>query len=106
MTLQFEPRPTAGRPPGNRGYHAAVLADSRLYIFGGFDGHSVFDDVCLLDLAAAAYLPQVRFSYFYPSHLFQLSPLFSLCRAITFLEAIYLFCIWDSDLTNPFSATF
>jgi len=27
--------------------------------FGGFNGHEVFDDVHILDLAAAAYLPQV-----------------------------------------------
>lgn len=49
----------AGRPPPSRGYHVCILADSRLFLFGGFDGHTVFDDVWLLDLAAAAYLPQV-----------------------------------------------
>ncbi|KAG8993870.1 hypothetical protein FRB94_010319 [Tulasnella sp. JGI-2019a] len=59
VTLQFEPRQTQGRPPCSRGYHVAALADSRLWIFGGFDGHAVFDDVWVLDLAAAAYLPQV-----------------------------------------------
>jgi len=62
VTLQFEPRTTMGRPPSSRGYHVSVLADSRLFIFGGFDGHTVFDDVHILDLAAAAYLPQVVIS--------------------------------------------
>ncbi|KAG8908914.1 hypothetical protein FRB99_000017 [Tulasnella sp. 403] len=59
VTLQFEPRQTQGRPPSSRGYHVTTLADSRLWVFGGFDGHIVFDDVWVLDLAAAAYLPQV-----------------------------------------------
>lgn len=59
VTLQFEPKPTAGRPPAARGYHVSLLADGRLFVFGGFDGHSVYDDVWVLDLAGAAYLPQV-----------------------------------------------
>ena len=59
VSLQFESRPIAGRPPAARGYHASILADSRLFVFGGFSGHDVFDDVHVLDLAAAAYLPQV-----------------------------------------------
>ncbi len=59
VTLQFEPKPTAGRPPAARGYHVSLLADGRLFVFGGFDGHSVYDDVWILDLAGAAYLPQV-----------------------------------------------
>ncbi|KAG8929865.1 hypothetical protein FRC01_003684, partial [Tulasnella sp. 417] len=59
VTLQFEPRSTQGRPPSSRGYHVTTLADSRLWVFGGFDGHIVYDDVWILDLAAAAYLPQV-----------------------------------------------
>lgn len=42
-----------------RGYHASVLADSRLWVFGGFNGTNYFDDVYILDLAGAAYLPQV-----------------------------------------------
>lgn len=33
-----------------------------MWVFGGFDGHVVYDDVWVLDLAAAAYLPQVRSS--------------------------------------------
>ncbi|KAI0312266.1 hypothetical protein OF83DRAFT_675176 [Amylostereum chailletii] len=59
VSLQFETRATAGKPPPPRGYHVSLLADSRLFIFGGFSGHDVFDDVHILDLAAAAYLPQV-----------------------------------------------
>ncbi|KAG8927263.1 hypothetical protein FRC02_008340 [Tulasnella sp. 418] len=59
VTQLFETRATQGRPPSARGYHVTVLADSRLWSFGGFDGHTVFDDVWILDLAAAAYLPQV-----------------------------------------------
>lgn len=59
VSLQYEPRTRLGRAPTPRGYHASLLADSRLFIFGGFNGHDVFDDVHILDLAAAAYLPQV-----------------------------------------------
>ncbi|KAI0337683.1 galactose oxidase [Trametopsis cervina] len=59
VALNFESRPPAGRPPSARGYHAALLTDSRLFVFGGFNAQDVFDDVHLLDLAGAAYLPQV-----------------------------------------------
>ncbi|KAI0920502.1 hypothetical protein AcV5_010219 [Taiwanofungus camphoratus] len=59
VSLNFEPRQTAGKPPSPRGYHVSFLADSRLFIFGGFNGAEVYDDVHLLDLAGAAYLPQV-----------------------------------------------
>lgn len=59
VSLQYEPRQVAGKPPSMRGYHAACLADSRVFIFGGFNGTEVFDDVHILDLAGAAYLPQV-----------------------------------------------
>jgi Kelch motif len=59
VSLQYETRPTRGKAPSPRGYHAAILADSRLFVFGGFNGHVVYDDVYILDLAAAAYLPQV-----------------------------------------------
>lgn len=48
-----------GKPPSIRGYHATILADSRLFVFGGFNGSTSFDDVHILDLAAGAYLPQV-----------------------------------------------
>ncbi|KAJ8469875.1 hypothetical protein ONZ45_g16742 [Pleurotus djamor] len=59
VSLQYESRPTAGRPPSPRGYHVSLLADSRVFLFGGYNGHNAFDDVHILDLAAAAYLPQV-----------------------------------------------
>ena len=57
--LQYEPRLTLGHPTVPRGYHASILADSRLFAFGGFNGHEVFDDVHILELAAAVYFPQV-----------------------------------------------
>ncbi|KAG1744459.1 hypothetical protein EDB19DRAFT_1894578 [Suillus lakei] len=59
VNLQYEPRTVKGKPPSARGYHATIIADSRLFVFGGFNGHDVFDDVHVLDLAGAAYLPQV-----------------------------------------------
>lgn len=59
VSLTYERRPVAGRIPTARGYHAALLADSRLFVFGGFNGSEVFDDVHILELAGAAYLPQV-----------------------------------------------
>ncbi|EJD43628.1 galactose oxidase [Auricularia subglabra TFB-10046 SS5] len=59
ITLQWESRPCMGRPPSVRAYQSAFLADSRLFVLGGFDGTSAFDDVHILDLAASAYLPQV-----------------------------------------------
>jgi hypothetical protein len=48
-----------GKPPSSRGYHSAIVTDSRLFIFGGFNGRDNFEDVYVLDLAGAAYLPQV-----------------------------------------------
>ncbi|KAH7345779.1 galactose oxidase [Rhizoctonia solani] len=59
VTLQYETRHSAGRTFPARGYHSAVLADSRLVVTGGFDGETVFEDVSILDLAGLAYLPQV-----------------------------------------------
>ncbi|KAF8438545.1 hypothetical protein L210DRAFT_3404108 [Boletus edulis BED1] len=59
VNLQYEPRAVWGKPPSSRGYHVTIVADSRLFVFGGFNGHDVFDDVHILDLAGAAYLPQV-----------------------------------------------
>ena len=59
VSLSYERRTIAGRPPSARGYHASLLADSRLFVFGGFNGNEVFDDVHMLELAGAAYLPQV-----------------------------------------------
>jgi hypothetical protein len=59
VSLAFEPRSTLGKAPSARGYHVTLLADSRLFLFGGFNGSTPFDEVHILDLAAAAYLPQV-----------------------------------------------
>jgi hypothetical protein len=61
VSLTYEPRPIAGLVPSPRGYHACVLADSRVFLFGGYNGSKVYKpgDVYVLDLAAAAYLPQV-----------------------------------------------
>ncbi|KAF7430634.1 hypothetical protein PC9H_006343 [Pleurotus ostreatus] len=59
VSLQYESRPVAGKGPSARGYHVSLLADSRIFLFGGYNGHNAFDDVHILDLAAAAYLPQV-----------------------------------------------
>lgn len=59
VSLQWESRPSFGRSPSLRGYHATIVTDSRLFVFGGFNGHEVHDDVHVLDLAGTAYLPQV-----------------------------------------------
>lgn len=59
VTMSWESRRIYGGPPTPRGYHTAVLHDSRLYILGGYDGKTVFDDVYMLELSACAYLPQI-----------------------------------------------
>ncbi|CAG8559980.1 10531_t:CDS:2, partial [Acaulospora morrowiae] len=59
VTMEWETRKVYGTPPSGRGYHTTVLYDSRLFVFGGYDGHTVFDDVYVLDLSACAYLPQI-----------------------------------------------
>ncbi|KAF8637120.1 hypothetical protein AX17_003024 [Amanita inopinata Kibby_2008] len=59
VNLQYETRTVYGKAPSARGYHATILADSRLFLFGGYNGQTSFDDVIVLDLAANAYLPQV-----------------------------------------------
>ncbi|TFK37602.1 hypothetical protein BDQ12DRAFT_699034 [Crucibulum laeve] len=60
VSLQYETRSVFGTLPSKRGHHSTVLADSRLFLFGGYNGTTAFDDVHVLDLAACAYLPQVR----------------------------------------------
>lgn len=50
----------AGQPPSARGYHVSLLADSRIFVFGGFNGQDVHEDVHILDLAGSGYLAQVR----------------------------------------------
>jgi len=48
---------TTGDAPSPRGYHASVLHDSRLFVFGGFDGEKCFDELYMLELGTLAYLP-------------------------------------------------
>ncbi|KAI5455175.1 hypothetical protein NCC49_002444 [Naganishia albida] len=59
VTLSWETKPIYGVPPAGRGYHTAVLHDSRILISGGYDGHLHFGDLYALELASCAYLPQV-----------------------------------------------
>ncbi|KAI8814668.1 hypothetical protein BJ742DRAFT_671422 [Cladochytrium replicatum] len=60
VTMSWEARRVFGTlMPSPRGYHSAVLYDSRLYVFGGYDGADVFGDMWVLDLSACAYLPQI-----------------------------------------------
>lgn len=59
VTLAWEQKIPKGVPPPGRGYHVAVLHDGRIFISGGYNGVSVFDDLWALDLGAGAYLPQV-----------------------------------------------
>jgi hypothetical protein len=59
VTLQWETKTPRGIAPPGRGYHVALLHDARIFISGGYNGVSVFDDLWVLDLSAGAYLPQV-----------------------------------------------
>jgi hypothetical protein len=66
VTLQWENKVTQGVAPPGRGYHVALLHDARIFISGGYNGVSVFDDLWTLDLSAGAYLPQVVRSSSHP----------------------------------------
>jgi hypothetical protein len=59
VSLAFETKPVAGQPLSARGYHVSLLADSRVFAFGGFNGQDVYEDVHILDLAGSGYLAQV-----------------------------------------------
>ncbi|KAG2171465.1 hypothetical protein INT43_009126 [Umbelopsis isabellina] len=59
VTMNWETRKIYGTIPPARGYHTVVLYDSRLILFGGYDGKVAFDDVYILELSACAYLPQI-----------------------------------------------
>lgn len=59
VTMNWETRKIYGTLPLPRGYHTVVLYDSRLILFGGYDGKNAFDDVYMLELSACAYLPQI-----------------------------------------------
>lgn len=41
----------------------SLLADSRVFVFGGFNGQDVFEDVHVLDLAGSGYLAQAGTFY-------------------------------------------
>jgi hypothetical protein len=56
--MTWQTRKVYGNLPW-RGYHTSVLYDSRLFIHGGSDGREVFDEVWILDLGAAGYLPMI-----------------------------------------------
>ena len=60
VSLAFETKAVAGQPLSARGYHVSLLADSRIFVFGGFNGQDVYEDVHILDLAGSGYLAQVR----------------------------------------------
>jgi Rab9 effector protein with kelch motifs len=49
------------RGPSVRHYYASLLADSRLFLFGGFNGYDVFDDVHVPDFAASYNSPNHKF---------------------------------------------
>jgi len=59
VSLAFETKPVAGQLLSPRGYHVSILADSRIFVFGGFNGQDVYEDVYILDLAGSGYLAQV-----------------------------------------------
>lgn len=60
VTMNWETRKICAKEiPEGRGYHTAVLCDSRLWVFGGYDGEKVFGDCWALELGASAYLPQI-----------------------------------------------
>ena len=59
VTLQWETKAPRGKAPAGRGYHVALLHDTRIFVSGGYNGVSVFADLWALELGAGAYLPQV-----------------------------------------------
>ena len=59
VTLQWETRSIYGAAFSPRGYHTTVIYDSRLFLLGGFNGKTVFDDMHTLDLGASSFLPQI-----------------------------------------------
>lgn len=59
VTMVWDKRKVYGAKMKARGYHGAVLHDSRLIVVGGFDGGTVFGDVWVLELAVHAYYSQI-----------------------------------------------
>lgn len=58
-TMTWETRKVYGQDPSPRGYHTVVLHDSRLFLYGGYDGKKFYNEIAILDLSASAYLPQI-----------------------------------------------
>ena len=75
MTLQWETKFPKGQAPPGRGYHVALLHDARIFISGGYNGVTIFDDLWALDLSAAAYLPQVVSLSLLSSHSLSIHPM-------------------------------
>lgn len=59
VTLQWETKTPKGNMPAGRGYHVALLHDTRIFVSGGYNGVSVFADLWALELGALAHLSQV-----------------------------------------------
>jgi hypothetical protein len=57
--MSWETRKVYGQAPTPRGYHTTVLYDSRLFLFGGYNGQTFSNEVYILDLSSYAYLPQI-----------------------------------------------
>jgi len=49
-SVEITTKPFTGSVPSPRGYHTSTLHDSRLFIFGGYDGKRGYGDVHILDL--------------------------------------------------------
>ncbi|KAK4520427.1 uncharacterized protein ATC70_008562 [Mucor velutinosus] len=59
VNMSWETRAVYGQAPTPCGYHTTVLYDSRIFLFGGYNGSSFSNDVYILDLSSYAYLPQI-----------------------------------------------
>ncbi|KAF9440652.1 hypothetical protein P691DRAFT_793100 [Macrolepiota fuliginosa MF-IS2] len=57
VSLQYEARTVYRKIPTPRGYLAAVVADSRLFLIGGFNGSQSFDDVHVTAFVIEALMP-------------------------------------------------
>lgn len=42
--------------PASRGYHGCAYQDGRLFVYGGFDGDRIYDDLWILELGTSAYI--------------------------------------------------
>ncbi|OLL22195.1 Tip elongation aberrant protein 1 [Neolecta irregularis DAH-3] len=59
VTLEYETKKIYGSVPEPRGYASLTLYNNTLYLIGGFDGSTVFDQIYALELGASAYLSQI-----------------------------------------------